>query len=324
MTTLNEVAKVAGVTPMTVSRVINNPEKVKEETRKRVEKAMADLHYVPNVAARSLATNRSHIIDVYIPEYIDLVNPFSMYFVTGISRALSKHYYSFLILRNLNKEHECDGYIVTGLLKDEVERFKQYTDQRNREFLLFGHTEIEHVSCIDVDNAEGGRMATEHLIENGHKRIAIINVNENKDYTTDRFEGYCRALREAGIGFDEQLVISTENSVSGGTDAMRELLKKGGFTAVFCTTDTIALGAKTALLEVGLKVPDDISIIGFDGLGHNLLTTPHISTIRQPIEEIGEMMAEELIAKLNGKEAYGNRFIIPSLIRGETVKNLNK
>ena len=117
MATLKEVAELANVAPMTVSRVINTPGAVKEDTRLRVVAAMKELRYSPNVAAKSLATNRCGVIDVFIPESIDLSNPFVMHFIAGISSALSEHYYSFLILRNRSREHQCDGYIVTGLLK---------------------------------------------------------------------------------------------------------------------------------------------------------------------------------------------------------------
>ena len=123
MATLKEVAELTGVAPITVSRVVNNPETVKEKTRLKVEAAMKQLKYTPNIAAKSLATNRCGVIDVFIPETIELSNPFVMYFIAGISKVLSEHYYSFLILRNRKREHLCDGYIVTGLLKNEIQDF---------------------------------------------------------------------------------------------------------------------------------------------------------------------------------------------------------
>lgn len=126
MSTLKDVAQRAGVSSITVSRVINTPELVKEKTKDKVMLAMAELKYVPNAAAKSLAVNRTGLIDVFIPSDIDLNNPFVMHFIAGISNALSKRMYPFLILRDKKKEHLCDGYIVTGLLRDEINEFYAY------------------------------------------------------------------------------------------------------------------------------------------------------------------------------------------------------
>lgn len=173
------------------------------------------MQYVPNVAARHLATNRSGIIDIFVPENIDLSNPFVMHLVAGISEVLSERLYSFLILRNRDREHLCDGYIVTGLLKNEISEFYRYASERSRPVVLFGHTALPDVDCIDVDNTLGGRIAVEHLIENGHRRIAMINVREDKDYTLDRLEGYRTALRENGLEVDESIVVSAPNNAEG-------------------------------------------------------------------------------------------------------------
>lgn len=131
MSTLKDVAQRAGVSSITVSRVINTPELVKEKTKDKVMLAMAELKYVPNAAAKSLAVNRTGLIDVFIPSDIDLNNPFVMHFIAGISNALSKRMYPFLILRDKKKEHLCDGYIVTGLLRDEINEFYAYSFDRS-------------------------------------------------------------------------------------------------------------------------------------------------------------------------------------------------
>ena len=186
MATVKDVARAAGVSAITVSRVVNTPESVSPRTRARVEQAMAELHYVPNAAAKNLVTNRSGVVDVYVPESIDLSNPFVMHLIAGISKVLSEHMYSFLILRSRRREHRCDGYIVTGLLKDEINEFARYASERGRPVVLFGHTELPGVDCIDVDNVAGAKMGVEYLITLGHRNIAMINVDEDKDYTTDR------------------------------------------------------------------------------------------------------------------------------------------
>lgn len=319
MATLKDVAKAANVSMITVSRVINTPDKVKLATRQKTEKAMAALQYVPNVAAKNLVAKRAGVIDVYIPDSIDLSNPFVMHFIAGISETLSKHMYSFLILRNREKEHTCDGYVVTGLLKHEITEFYQYAKERSRPVTLFGHTDIPEVDCIDVDNIAGAKMATEYLINMGHKKIVMINIDENKDYTEDRFEGYQTALQDHGIPLSTDSVVYAANDVNAGYMAAKDLMNSQDFTAIFCATDTIALGASRAAAELGRKVPDDISIVGFDGLGHQLLTSPHITTVQQPIFEIGKMLAQALLNRINGEKNKTSKLVEPTLIVGHSV-----
>ena len=126
MATLSDVAKLAGVAPVTVSRVINEPGAVREETRERVRKAMAQLQYIPNMAARNLVTKRSGVIDIYLPESIDLSDPFAMHFISGISEVLSQHMYSLLILRNREHEHICAVYIVNHRLTNQISDYDRY------------------------------------------------------------------------------------------------------------------------------------------------------------------------------------------------------
>lgn len=223
------------------------------------------------------STPSSGVIDVYVPDSIDLSNPFVMHLIAGISKVLSDHMYSFLILRNRKREHRCDGYIVTGLLKDEIREFERYATERERPVVLFGHTELENIDCIDVDNVAGAKMGVEHLLKLGHKKIAMINVDEDKDYTTDRLDGYRLALLEHGFPCEAGQVVYVPNSVDGGAQGTQQLLEQGCFTAVFCATDTIAIGAASEFSRLGRSVPGDISLVGFDGLGHQLLTTPPTS-----------------------------------------------
>lgn len=319
MATLKDVAKAARVSMITVSRVINTPDKVKPATRQKIEKAMAALQYIPNVAAKNLVTKRAGVIDVYIPESIDLSNPFVMHFIAGISDTLSRHMYSFLILRNREKEHFCDGYVVTGLLKHEIIEFYRYAKEHHRPVALFGHTDIPEVDCIDVNNVSGAKMAAEYLIKKGHQKIVMINVDEDKDYTVDRLEGYQSALREQDIPYSGGSIIYAANNVKGGYAAAESLLKSQEFTGIFCATDTLALGAAKAVTEMGLKVPEDISIVGFDGLGHQLLTNPHITTVQQPVYEIGKMLAQALLNRINGEQGRISRLMEPILLEEHSV-----
>jgi LacI family transcriptional regulator len=322
MANLKDIAKAANVSVITVSRALNEPERVKPETKRRIEKVLEAMAYTPNLAAKNLVSKRTGVIDVYIPESIDLSNPFVMYFVTGISETLSGQMYSFLIRRSRDKEHCCDGYIVTGLLTNEIHEFYAYAKERNRPVALFGHTDIEAVDCLDVDNVLGARMAVEHLIQHNHRRIGMINVDEPKDYTMDRYAGFKKAMDRAGCSIDPRLIIRGNNSVNGGNAAAGELLKRGGFTALFCATDTLAIGAVKAVTEAGLSVPGDVSIAGFDGLGHHLLSEPRITTVRQPVFEIGKRLAQILLDRISGRENRTAGMLPPELIPGKTVFSL--
>jgi len=321
MSTLKDIANEAGVSVITVSRVVNMPEMVKPKTRKKVQAAIDKLKYSPNAVAKALVTNRTGIIDVYIHKSIDLSNPFAMYLISGISDVLSREMYSFLIRRNCDIEHKCDGYIATGLLRAEIYEMYEYAKERNCPLVLFGHTELSDVNCVDVDNIEGAKEITMHLINRGHRKIAMINVDEDKDYTIDRFKGYKEALETVGGIPDVAFVVKTLNSEEGGFAAMQKLLAVNTFTSVFCATDTIALGAIRALVEAGKKVPDDISVVGFDGLGHHLLTSPHVTTVQQPIFEIGKILAESLINRIRGNKTSVKRLVKPKLIIGKSVNN---
>lgn len=319
MSTVKDVARAAGVSAITVSRVVNTPDSVRSQTRARVEQAMAELSYIPNAAAKNLVSNRSGVVDVYVPESIDLSNPFVMHLIAGISKVLSDHMYSFLILRNRKREHRCDGYIVTGLLKDEIQAFEHYATERARPVVLFGHTELPNIDCIDVDNVAGAKAGVEHLIQLGHQKIAMINVDEDKDYTSDRLDGYRLALLEHSLPCDEAQVVYVPNSVDGGAQGVRRLLEQGSFTAIFCATDTIAIGAASELSRVGHVVPGDISLVGFDGLGHQLLTTPHITSVQQPIYEMGKMLAQTLLDRLAGGEGRLKHLVEPKLLMGRST-----
>lgn len=319
MARLKDVATLAGVSPITVSRVINEPDMVRPKTREKVLHAMEVLKYSPNMAAKNLAASRTGVVDVYVPEALDLSNPFVAYLIAGISQGLSRRMYSFLILRNLEREHLCDGYVVTGLLKDEIGDFSRYAAERGRPVTLFGHTNIPHVDCIDVDNVRGAREITAHLLDAGHREIAMINVQDEKDFPADRLQGFREALTERGLDANACPVVNVPNTFDGGKLGIRELLATNKPTALFCATDTIAVGVCLELAQMGIRVPEDISVVGFDALGHHLLTTPPLTTMKQPFFEVGEMLANMLIERLEGREQDMHVLVQPELIEGQSV-----
>jgi LacI family transcriptional regulator len=320
MATVIDVAKEANVAPMTVSRVVNTPDKVKPATREKVLLAMEKLHYKPNSAAKNLVTKRTGVVDIYIPASLDLSNPFTMHFIAGISKTLSERMYSFLILRDLKTQHLCDGYIATGLLRKELSLLARYAKTNDKPLVLFGHTSLEDVDCIDVDNVQGAYIAVKRLIQAGHTQIAMVNVKEDKDYPLDRLEGYKKALKEAGITFKESLVTYSENNPSGGEEAAVGLFaNEKSISAVFCTTDTLGIGLVRQLERMGKRVPSDVSVVGFDGLGHHLLSTPRITTVQQPIYEIGQLLAKALLERIEGRVDRIEKLVPPVLLEEESI-----
>jgi LacI family transcriptional regulator len=166
-------------------------------------------------------------------------------------------------------------------------------------------------------------MAVEHLLQNNHTAIAFINSNEARDYTVDRRIGYTRALAAAGITPRREWMISTNNSMCGGQDAAKQLLAVGGFTAIFCTTDIMSIGVVNAIQEAGLRVPDDISLVSFDGLGYHRITEPLLTTIAQPVFEIGKALAQLVIDRVaNCDKQRTVHLMLPTLIQGKSVQDL--
>lgn len=319
---LKDVAALAGVSPITVSRVLNEPDKVKEKTKQKVLQAMEELKYSPNMAAKNLAASRSGVIDVYIPETLDLSNAFVAYFIAGISQGLSRRMYSFLILRDRRQEHRCDGYIVTGLLKDEIYDFARYAGERGRPVALFGHSDAPGVDCIDVDNVLGAKEITAYLLKLGHRNIAMINAQDEKDFPLDRLHGFQEALRREQIEPQTCPVVSVPNTFDGGKMGVRELFARGKPTALFCASDTLAVGACLELSQMGLRVPEDVSVAGFDALGHHLLTSPALTTVRQPIFEVGEMLANALVDRLEGRTQEQHILVPPELLPAQSAAPL--
>ncbi|GMO66844.1 MAG: substrate-binding domain-containing protein [Treponemataceae bacterium] len=325
MTNLKDIAQAAGVSAITVSRVMNDSGKVKPVTRARINKIMRDTGYTPNMAAKNLMAKRTGVIDIYIPEMLDLSDPFMMHFILGVSEALSGHLYSFLIKRSWATEHRCDGYIVTGLLTGEIADFYAKARAQDLPAVLFGHTDIAEVDFYDVDSAAGGELAVRYLLENGHRRIAMINSDERKDYAIDRYSGYVRSLAAAGIKLNPALVVCAPPSADGGKAAAKELFDRsggGGFTAIFCATDALAIGAINAINERGLRVPEDISVVGFDGLGRQFLAGTLLTTIAQPVIEMGKALANTLVCRIRGDTARTAGFMAPTLLLGKSVRKI--
>ncbi len=316
MTTMKDVAKAAGVSVITVSRVINSPELVKEKTRARVEKAIEELGFLPNHAARALAQNNTNSIYLYIPQELTISDVFVMHLVAGVSEELSDAEYFFQIKRDLNFTRRCDGVIVMGL---ETNEDRIINEKIKVPYVIFGQTDL-NVDTVDINNYKGAYMMTDYLISMGHKRIGFLKINEDKRFTFDRFDGYKKALEHHNIQYDESLVREVHNRESDGYEKCFQLIQEQKPTAIFCSSDLLAVGAIRAAKELNVKIPEEISIAGFDGLLFDLIGEIPLTTIRQPVFEAGKKLANLLLKRIkNHNEATENRLITPELIIRNSV-----
>ena len=319
---IRDVAKLAGVSPITVSRVINYPELVSAKTRIKVEAAMEELNYSLNPVAKGLSTNRTQVICVYIPKHIDSRNLYVMELITGISEICSQNLYSFLIIRDFDTTVYCDGYILTGVSDSEIIEIIEKTKEMNRQVVAFYTTDLK-VDQIDVDNYAGAYNMTEYLIKNGHSKISMISIKEEEDsfFLRERERGYKDALANSKLQQEERIYYS-ENNINDAYTVSLEILNNSSDSAVFCASDMIAIGLLRACMTLGINVPEDLSVGGFDGFGYQNMTIPHITTVQQPVYEIGKELAQLLLKKISSSNNYMEikDSFEPEFVEGGTVQ----
>lgn len=305
--TLDDIAKRSGVSRSTVSRVINGQPYVRQEVRERVLRVIQETGFHPNLAARALASQRSWMIGLVLPRNVSsfFADPYFPRLTQGIARACNLYNYTlglFLIstpideekiFSRLSRRGFLDGILVqSGEIGDQlIERLINLTIPvvvAGRPF----HT--NDVSYIDVDNVAAAYEAVTHLIQLGYRKIGTITGALTSTVSLDRKEGYLRALLDAGLKLDKNLIVEGDFTETGGYLAMQCLLPAQP-DAVFAASDVMALGAMRAVREVGLRVPEDIAFVGFDDLPVATMANPPLTTIHQPIAEFGEKAVEMLI-----------------------------
>ncbi|MFC4309754.1 LacI family DNA-binding transcriptional regulator [Steroidobacter flavus] len=307
--TLEMVAKEAGVSIATVSRIINGTAKVSADRKDAVEAAIAKLNFRPNAAARGLALGKSNTIGV-ITQAID--SPFYAEGLRGIEDYLQQRGYTALFMSgNWNEadEERCmsellsrrvDGIIIfSGRLQDR----QLATYAKQVPLVVSGRSlKATNIFSLPVDDEQGALLATRHLIELGHKRIAFIaGILDHPDASL-RFKGYRRALADAGIPHDPKLVVPGDFHEEGGVEATMRLLKSGNkFTALFCVNDQTAYGACLALYRSGLNCPRDVSVVGFDDLHSSSYRVPPLTSVRQSIRVLGESSGAAMLQMLQGE-----------------------
>jgi LacI family transcriptional regulator len=307
---LETVAALAGVSRATASRVVNNLDRVAPHVVESVNAAIKELGYVPNQAARSLARRRTAVVSVVIPESTErlFADPFFASVVQGAAARLSTTDYTLNLAIGWNESEKSRSYLTGGNV-DGVLVVSQHEGDLSltrlgltvpivfagRPAVDFG--DLGHF--VDVDNRGAAADAVRHLVDRGRTRIATIAGAQDLAAGRDRLAGWRDALAEAGLVAD--LMAIGDFSPESGASAAEELLAGPGFDAVFAANDQMAFGAVSALTRAGRSVPDDVSVVGFDDDQFSRTARPTITTVHQPAREMGQVMAEHLLALMRGE-----------------------
>ena len=330
--TLEEIAKLAGVSRSTVSRVVNDHPNVRTQVRERVWDVIHETGYQPHAAARSLVTRRTRIIGIIIPESVITLfaDPFFPHLLSGITRTCNAERYHLMLSLFDDPARSEETYrrvVLSGYLDGVVVASTRVQDpligrllDDDVPFVLIGRYPDERVHYVDIDNVAVARMAVDHLIRLGHRRVATITGPLSMTSGQDRLEGYRQAMAAHRLPVDEDLIAEGDFTEIGGTMAARKLIANST-TAIFAASDIMAVGALKALREAGLRVPADVALIGVDDLPVARAVEPALTTVRQPIEELGSTAADLLLDLLENPpddQAPAHRIILPTqlLVRG--------
>jgi DNA-binding LacI/PurR family transcriptional regulator len=326
---IKDIARLARVSHSTVSRALRGSPLVNRETAEKIRRIAEESGFRASAVARSLATSRTNTIGVVVTSIAD---PFVAEVVQGIEdEAVRANYSVFLANCNADPEREMktvhsfedrrvDGIVVTASRVGAL--YGPLLERLQIPIVLLNNQHPSHFAhSVLIENFEASRKIVSHLIELGHRRIAYIGDRFGYSSDSERFSGYCSALREAGVPFEPGLVAHGNGKPEGGTEAMEKLLAGSEVpTAVFCYNDMTAIGALKAVRSRGLTVPGDISLAGFDDLPLTLYMEPPLTTVRQPKYQMGRLAMEVLLKLMAGEEATQNvRVTGEVIVRGSTA-----
>lgn len=308
--TLEEIGKRAGVSRSTVSRVLNDHPDVRTAVREKVEAVIAETGYLPNQAARALVSNKSGLIGlVMLTEADELFgDPYYSALVSGIQDGCRENNVVFSIFPVLGSAKRADQLIsqiaqgfVDGVIVTAGPRSEGVIATlraRGSRLVVVGHPEDDdNLLRIDVDNYGGTRLAVDHLVGLGRQRIAYVGPNDDFVFGVERLEGFRDALAAVGRLTDDRWIQLAEPTVAGGYAAAAEVLPEAP-DAIFAATDTMALGVFKALIDRGLRVPDDVAVVGFDGLPRGPHTDPELTTVVQPVADVGRAAVSVLLGEV--------------------------
>ncbi|RII33419.1 LacI family transcriptional regulator [Clostridium chromiireducens] len=337
MSTIYEIAKIAGVSPTTVSKVINNYPDVSDKTRAKIKKILEEENFLPNSQAQFLSTKRTWTLGIVYFENlgVGLNHPFFSGVIEAFKKQADKHGYS-LLFGSKNDRLKNDTFLEYFKYRCVDGIAIICTDPNDKETLELIESDFpivvidmfsKNTSTVTSDNLEGCNLAIKYLYDLGHREIAHITGASKSDNWPShiRKEGYIKIMKKLKLEIKEGYIADGVNfDVSGGYNAMKDLLNlKDRPTAVFAACDKIAIGAINAAKDAGIKIPEDISIIGFDDIEISEYLTPRLTTIRQSCNEIGRTAVDLLVEQINGKEKLKINKIVPvELVERDSCKRI--
>jgi LacI family transcriptional regulator len=319
MPTIQDVAKRAGVAPITVSRVINNTGYIRDETRQKVEAAIAELGYVPNSLARGLRVKQTKTIGLVLT---DITNPFFTILARGAEDVASRAGFNVFLCNTDESEEKQMGYLkallqrqVDGILlvpaRSTMLPIEMIRSTGTAVVVIDRQITSSQVDVLRCESVSGSQRLISHLLELGHTRIAVLTGPQGVSTAQDRVAGYEKALIDRGIAVDKSLIMYGRFTQDSGYEMAQKAISFSPLpTALFATNNFIAVGAVRAVQESGLQIPQDISIVTFDDLPDSLVINPFFTAIGQPSYEMGYRAAELLLARLSGEEKGNYREII--------------
>lgn len=315
--TINDVAKMAGVSIKTVSRVVNREPNVREQTREIVQQAIEALNYRPSLAARGLAGGRSFLIGLI---YDNASDSFLLDLQHGILAACQERHYGLALCPAISAKSDMveevirwveatqpDGIILTPPLSDSRDLALALID-KGVPFVSVSSSGTGLGPAVFIDEFAAAKEMTAHLIDAGHTHIAFVKGPADHTCSELRLQGFCKALEEAGVAFDTALVGEGQFSFESGVAAAERLLQRSEPpTAIFASNDDMAAGVMRVALQKGLRIPDDLAVAGFDDSKMSSQVWPGLSTVRQPIEEIGRLASERLMTAISNSKNNGGQ-----------------
>ncbi|OBZ10846.1 LacI family DNA-binding transcriptional regulator [Bacillus sp. FJAT-26390] len=336
MVTIKDIAKAASVSVTTVSRALNGYDDVNEGTRHKIKTIANQLGYSPNMAARSLISKKTKTLGLLLSNVTRDSSKDNIAFevLCGINDRSGELDYDLVLFsttpqkqrmksyKTLCQERGVDGVIIMGIRLDDP-YLKEIVSSDIPCVLIDITLQGPNVGYVTSDNTHGAFTAVKHLLESGHRQIAMINGHAQADVSLLRLKGYREALAEYGIPFDESLVVDGRFSEHGGKLAASQIFtSRSDVTALFCASDLMALGALQTAKDMGKIVPDDISIIGFDNIDLTAYCTPALTTVHQHKYELGFEAAQVLIDLLEGKDVVHHVMLDTTLISRDSVRKI--
>lgn len=320
---LDEIARRAGVSRATVSRVINNYPYVSDEVRHRVQAIIEESGFQPHAAARALARRRTEVLGVIGPEGMGPIFsvPYFPILLEGVSSVISQSQYVMSMWIGSTPEETrriyerilgsrlMDGALLISTM--EGDPLPAQLVGRKMPLVMIGNSSLPQVATVDIDNMSAGRAATEHLLHTGRRRVAHLTGRLDLVSARERLQGYEEAMRASPFGFEPELVIRGDFSERSGYDAVPAVLARKA-DAVFAASDTMAMGLLRGLAEAGVAVPQQIAVVGFDDLPLATGTRPRLTTVHQPIRRIGITAAQMLIDLVEERITPPHRVMLPT------------